>query len=122
MNKNDEELKQYFKAIKKETHVYTNSSRFLKDLKDEIYSYISNNPNISMEDIYREYGTSTELASEFFRQTDEMSYKKKLSFTNHIKKGIAVCFILFIILLLLLFIDRQINRPVTVEYNIETGS
>lgn len=122
MNKNDRELKRYFKAIKKETHIYANSSRFLKDLKNGIDSYISENPDITMDDICNKYGTCEELANEFFQQENAEVYKKKLSLIKFIKWGFGVCFVIFIILLLVLFIDRQINRPVTVEYTIETTS
>lgn len=122
MDKNNKELKQYFKAIKKETHIYPNSSRFLKDMQSEIYSDIANNPDICIEDIYKKYGTCNELASEFFQQMDADAFKKKTSLARTIKCFFLICLLVFTTLLSLLFIDRQIHRPAIIKYYIETTS
>lgn len=122
MDKRSRELQRYFKNIKKQTHMYNGSSRFLNELKDGIHSYISINPEISITDIHEKYGTPSELEKEFFQQVDLETYKRKTMLTKYVKRIILICFILFVVLLLGLFIDRRINRPTTVEYNIEIHS
>ena len=122
MDKHSRELQRYLKELKKETHMYHGSSRFLDELKSGIHAYISTNPTISIDDIYEKYGTPSELAKEFFQQLDMETYKRKTMLAKYVKRAILICFILFVVLLLGLFIDRQINRPTTIEYSIETHS
>lgn len=122
MDKGNKELRKYFKEIKKQTHMYNGSSRFLKELKDGVYSYIAENPDISINDIHEKYGTPSELAKEFFQEVDMETYKRKTMLAKYARQILITCFILLAVLLLVLFIDRQINQPATVEYNIETPS
>lgn len=122
MDKGNKELRKYFKEIKKQTYMYNGSSRFLNELKDDVYTYIADNPNVSISDIHEKYGTPSELAKEFFQEVDMETYKRKTLTANFVKHILLICLILFIALLLWLFIDRQMNRPATVEYNIETNS
>lgn len=122
MDKGNKELRKYFKEIKKQTHMYNGSSRFLNELKDSVYSYIAENPDISISDIHEKYGTPSELAKEFFQEVDMETYKRKTMLAKYVRQILITCFILLAVLLLVLFIDRQINQPATVEYNIETPS
>ena len=122
MNKNSRELQQYFKEIKKQTSMYNDNSRFLNELKDSIYSFIVDNQNISINDIYEKYGTPSELAKEFFQEVDMETYKRKTLTANLVKRVLLICLIMFIALLLCLFIDRQTNRPTSVEYYIKENS
>ncbi|MCI8508711.1 MAG: hypothetical protein HFJ06_09150 [Lachnospiraceae bacterium] len=122
MDKGNKELRKYFKEIKKQTHMYNGSSRFLNELKDSVYSYIAENPDISINDIHEKYGTPSELAKEFFQEVDMETYKRKTMLAKYVRQILITCFILLAVLLLVLFIDRQINQPATVEYNIETPS
>ena len=122
MDKGNKDLRKYFKEIKKQTYMYNGSSRFLNELKDGVYSYIADNPNISISDIHEKYGTPSELAKEFFQEVDTETYKRKTLTANLVKRILLICLILFIALFLCLLIDRQMNRPATVEYNIETNS
>lgn len=122
MDKHSRELQRYLKDIKKQTHMYNGSARFLDELKDGIHTYISMNPEISINDIYEKYGTPSELAKEFFQQVDMETYKRKIMLAKYVKRILFTCFILLVVLLLGLFINRQIKRPTTVEYKIETPS
>lgn len=122
MDKCNKELRKYFKEIKKQTYMYNGSLRFLKELKDGVYSYIAENPNICINDIHEKYGTPSELAKEFFQEVDMETYKRKTMLAKYVRQILITCFILLAVLLLVLFIDRQINQPATVEYNIETPS
>lgn len=122
MDKGNKELRQYFDEIKKQTYMYNGSSRFLNELKDDVYSYIADNPNVSINDIHEKYGTPSELAKEFFQEVDMETYKRKTLAASFVKRILLICLMLFIALLLCLFIDRQRNRPATVEYIIETSS
>lgn len=122
MNKQNRELRRYFKEVKKQTHMYNESSRFLDELKHDIYSYISTNHNVSINNICEKYGTPSELAKEFFHQIDIETYKRKTTITKYVKHIVFICFILFAVLLLGLFIDRQVNQPAVVTYNIKTNS
>ncbi|MDE6761676.1 MAG: hypothetical protein K2J90_13535 [Lachnospiraceae bacterium] len=122
MYKGNKELRKYFKETKKQTYMYNGSSRFLNELKDSVYSYIAENPNISINDIHEKYGTPSELAKEFFQEVDMETYKRKTLTASFVRRIFIICLILFISLLLCLFINRQMNRPTTVKYYIETPS
>ena len=122
MDKHSRELQRYLKDVKKQTHMYNNSVRFLDELSDGICAYIATNPEVSINDIYEKYGTPSELAKEFFQEIDMETYTRKTMLAKYVKRILFACFILLVVLLLGLFVDRQINQPTTVEYNIETPS
>ncbi|MCM1500130.1 MAG: DUF6120 family protein [Clostridium sp.] len=122
MYRHNRQLKHYFREIKKEIRMYSEGARFYKQWRDMIYSYISDNPNTTMDDIYQKYGTPSELEDTFFQQVDLQTYKEKTSFAKIVKRLLLIGFIAYIVVLLLASVDYKIHQPTTIEYTIETDS
>lgn len=122
LNTMDRELKKYYSEISK--HMVCkrkDKHRLISDIKNNISSYIKENPDCTYQEIIEHYGTPEEIWASHLESLDAKYIKSSVKTSKFIKITISiiVCFILLGVLVL--FIDRQINKPTVIEERIEIG-
>ena len=92
-------LKKYYKDIKHTFPVYGKNERnYLEHFQDCIQSYYEDHPDITPEKIIKEFGTPSEIISEYLANINNEYLITTIRKSSFIKKGI--CAIVLILLLL----------------------
>lgn len=90
--------KSYMKKIRQCFPIYGKKEReYLKDLDIYIDEYMNHNPEISNEDIIREFGPPSNVAAEYILGVDEKYLFKKLRTARFIKIFISILIVLMLL-------------------------
>ena len=91
--------KQYIRKIRQSLPVYGRKERaYIKKLEEHLQDFCDEYPDITEEDIVKEFGTPTSVVSDYFDEIDEDYLFQKLKIRKHIRISISVITVCLIIL------------------------
>jgi hypothetical protein len=112
-------LKKYYKDIKNTFPLYgKNEKIYFQNFQDCIQDYLANNEtsDITPEKIIEEFGTPTEIISEYLANVDCEYLTKNIRRTNHLKKALFIIIFLLVtawiyrsVILYLAYEDAKMN-------------
>ena len=81
----------YIKKVQASLPVYGNNEKaYIKKLEDHLQNYCDEYPDVTEEDIVKEFGTPTSVVSDYFCEIDEDYLFRKLRIRNHVRISIFV--------------------------------
>ena len=91
--------KQYIKKVRQSLPVYgCKEKKYIKKLEAHLQDYCNEYPDITEEDIVKEFGTPMSVVSDYFCEIDEDYLFRKLKIRNHVRASIFVITICLIFL------------------------
>lgn len=115
MNSN---IKQYLKEVSAKLSCPKGvKAIFLRQLKSEIIAFADNNTTITVDELYRQFGTPEEIADGFFDRDDYSTMLKKAK--KHAAFWMVLCVVLTVILIVFLCYFAYVikNMSGTFEYS-----
>jgi hypothetical protein len=96
-----QELKKYFRLIKKELNCsFYQKNIFINELKHNIYDYIDDNPDAELSDIIDNFGDSKEISKGF-----SIMDNKKIIWKARIQMGIIIILTIILIFVVCVAIE-----------------
>lgn len=96
------EAKKYLEDVKLAFPVaYRDEKRFLRDLRDSVYSYEEQNPEYGQEEFYERFGAPREVALGYYHETSMRVYFRMMRRSRYLKR-ISNAVIVFLIAALML--------------------
>ena len=81
----------YIKKVRQSLPIYGHKEKaYIKKLEDHLQNYCDEYPDVTEEDIVKEFGTPTSVVSEYFDEIDEDYLFRKLRIRNHVRISIFV--------------------------------
>lgn len=97
----DQEIKQYLCAVKSQlTCPYKEKKRFLKQMQNSLEIYATDQGQVSIEDLVREFGTPQEISDAFLQDESPSSLHRRLSFRRAVL-GVIVFFTAILVISLI---------------------
>lgn len=118
MNKNKQIISNYLKSVAKNLQVSRIlKSTFIHELKDSVTSFASENKDITIDDLYNEFGTPKEISEGFLDRKDYNVLLAKAKKRAMIWKilGISVSLLLILLICFVGFLLRQYGGEVYVS-------
>lgn len=120
----NKEIKNYYKAVKKSLNC-SNKQKLdiLHALESDIKDYIEENPNTTINEIQKYFGSPSEFASESISTFSDNEIKQKINRSKTIKVIAAVSAIVFIIIsaITAYSIAKENSRTAVYYYSEEVG-
>jgi len=108
---NRHEIKCYLREIHKQLPLPRKRKRqVVLDLEQSILEYIEKNPDQSMDDIAKHYGSPDEFSGEYIASLDEKDIKRTIKQRGLLKKAIIIGLAIFILGTIVAFITVVIHN------------
>ena len=117
MNKSKQIISNYLKNVAKNLQVSRIlKSTFIHELKDSVTSFVSENKNITIDDLYNEFGTPEEISEGFLDRKDFATLLKKSQITSFRLRIICICSVILciIIFIFLIWVIHESSGTITV--------
>ena len=103
------DIKRYIKEIKQNIICdFRTRKKFISDIKNSIYDFAEKENAVTMDDIYKHFGSSQEIAKEFLLNADVKKIKKRMNFTKIILIGIIAALVMWAAGLVYAIIDANV--------------
>lgn len=104
-------VNKYFKDIQKAFPVYQKKEKiYMKNFKQCVYDYIDTCDNIEINKITNEFGTPSEIISEYLAHTDNDYLINNIRRSRYIKKIILFC--IFVIVMAICYRSYRLEQVI----------
>ena len=93
-------------------------NRFIRDLKNDIFDFVDENENVSMDDIRQRFGEPQDIAKGFFENADIKKIKRRMNIGRTVIIGVIAALLIWLGVLLFAVLHPYVDEPTSyvVEY------